>query len=217
MIIKLLAVASALTAALPTAAATYLPVGPQTNVALSTVTNGGWTQCYSSTYNTFVGSTAATALASCGTGNIMLAARAVGSSTLLLLAQAPLADVTFDTGAANNGTTHIANGTEWYYAPNWSWGFAAIGDTVSKNQCDTASGGVNNGADRLCWHTINNAGGYRIGTIKSLNNSTDYERLIFSDSAGAVPEPESWALLVAGFALTGAALRRRSRLATSIG
>ena len=27
---------------------------------------------------------------------------------------------------------------------------------------------------------------------------------------GAVPEPESWALLVAGFGLTGAALRRRA-------
>ena len=32
-----------------------------------------------------------------------------------------------------------------------------------------------------------------------------------ADSTGAVPEPASWAMLIAGFGLTGAALRRRSR------
>jgi hypothetical protein len=33
--------------------------------------------------------------------------------------------------------------------------------------------------------------------------------------AGRVPEPASWALLVAGFGLTGAAIRRRRALATA--
>jgi len=33
------------------------------------------------------------------------------------------------------------------------------------------------------------------------------------DSTGAVPEPASWAMLIAGFGLTGAAMRRRSRTA----
>ena len=35
----------------------------------------------------------------------------------------------------------------------------------------------------------------------------------FGDSLGGVPEPASWALLIGGFALTGAALRRRRRIA----
>jgi len=28
----------------------YYPSGPQTNVAVSSVSNGGWTRCYSATY-----------------------------------------------------------------------------------------------------------------------------------------------------------------------
>ena len=32
-------------------------------------------------------------------------------------------------------------------------------------------------------------------------------------NAGAVPEPESWALMIAGFAMVGAAMRRRSKIA----
>jgi len=32
-----------------------------------------------------------------------------------------------------------------------------------------------------------------------------------ADSTGAVPEPASWAMLIAGFGLTGTAMRRRSR------
>jgi hypothetical protein len=36
------------------------------------------------------------------------------------------------------------------------------------------------------------------------------------DSTGAVPEPASWAMLIAGFGLTGAAMRRRSRTAAAI-
>jgi len=33
-----------------------------------------------------------------------------------------------------------------------------------------------------------------------------------ADSTGAVPEPASWAMLIAGFGLTGAAMRRRRRM-----
>lgn len=35
------------------------------------------------------------------------------------------------------------------------------------------------------------------------------DNLTIASSAGAVPEPASWALLIAGFGLTGAAMRRR--------
>ena len=37
--------------------------------------------------------------------------------------------------------------------------------------------------------------------------------VMFSYAAGAVPEPQSWALMVVGFAVTGAALRSRKRAA----
>jgi PEP-CTERM motif len=187
-------------------AATYLPVGPQTNVAVSTVTGGGWTQCYSSTYGTPLGNSSAGALANCGTGNIMLAARLVNSETLLVLAQAALADVTFNTG--NGNVTHNANGTEWYNSDNYSWGFARGGDSVQRGECDVSS---INAAERLCWHTVSFTGGWRAGTNTGLNSSSAFERLIFAADAsvGAVPEPATWLMIIMGFGFIGASMRRK--------
>jgi hypothetical protein len=202
--IRTLAVAAALAAA-PASAATYLPVGPQLNVGLSTVTSGGWTLCYSATMATIFGTSAATTLAACTGDLMMLAGRETGSGNLLVLAQALKTDVLFNTGAANNNVTNIANGTGWYNADNWSFGFVPAGDTPTKFECDTA-----NGLGRLCIHTLSFTGGYRINNIFDLNESADYEKLVFTASSGAVvPEPASWALLIAGFGLVGAAARRR--------
>jgi len=64
-------------------------------------------------------------------------------------------------------------------------------------------------------------------TIKSFTieqvNSQDlalFAGLTFSDSApvfGAVPEPATWAMMIAGFGLVGAAMRRRNRVAVTFG
>jgi hypothetical protein len=207
--IRTLVIAAAL-AASPAAAATYLPVGPQLNVSLATVTGGGWTQCYSASMATIFGASAATTLAGCSGDRLLVAGRETGSSTFLVLAQALKTDVLFNTGAANNGTTNIANGTGWYNADNWSFGFVPAGETPNKNECDTASG-----QGRLCIHTLTFTGGFRINDIQGLNSSTDYEKLVFTSSGGAVvPEPASWAMLIAGFGLVGAVARRR-RAATA--
>jgi hypothetical protein len=45
------------------------------------------------------------------------------------------------------------------------------------------------------------------GTRYNLYDSTAYTATV--ESTGAVPEPASWAMLIAGFGLTGAAMRRR--------
>ena len=198
-------VIAAVLAATPAAAATYLPVGPQLNVPLATVTGGGWTQCYSATMAISFGGSAATTLAACTGDRLLVAGRETGSGTLLVLAQALKTDVLFNTGAASNGITNIANGTGWYNADNWSFGFVPAGETPNKSECDTTSG-----LGRLCIHTLTFTGGYRINDIQGLNNSTDYEKLVFTSSGGAVvPEPASWAMLIAGFGLVGAVARRR--------
>ena len=100
------AVVAAALASAPVAAATYLPVGPQQNVALATVLGGGWTLCYQKTMSVGLGASALDELAACGAPgrNVMLAGRQTGDDTLLLLAQAPYADVTFNTGARENGS-----------------------------------------------------------------------------------------------------------------
>lgn len=187
--------------ALPAAAATYLPFGPQQNVAISTVTGGGWSLCYAAGMGTAFGNDAS-ALSNCTGDRIMLAGRQTGSANLLVLAQTTTVAALTNTGAANNGVTTTSDGSEWYYADRWSWGFAELGGSVSKDECDT-----NSGAARICIHTFDFVGGYRIGNI-STNDSQAYEKLVFTNSA--VPEPATWAMLIVGFGLVGTAARRRA-------
>lgn len=206
---KLIA-ASLLTVAIAagTAEAQYMPVGPQQNVSLSTVLTGGWSQCYAAPMNVYIGDNAENVLNVCTAQYIMMAGRATGSQNFLLLAMGPLAAVTQNTGAGTSNT-NLVNGSEWYFAPNWSWGFAGAGDATSQFQCDTQAG-----VDRMCLHTINNAGGYRIGNIQGLNNSTDYEKVFFQ-SAGVVatPEPASIVFMATGLVGIIAIRRRRNRQA----
>jgi hypothetical protein len=198
-------------------AASYNPIGPQTNVPLSTVTNGGWALCFSETYATN-GTSLATVESDCNKSRLMMACRQTGSQTIQLLAQAPRADVLFDTGTSN--TPHDANGTGWYFNNNWSWGFAKQGDTIDRDECDVDTSGAND--LRLCWHTTNGdntlAGGYRCGANEGLNGSVDFERLLFQADAGqaqaAVPTLSEWTVGFLALMLAAAGVvvvRRRSR------
>lgn len=191
----------------------YEPVGVQTNVPMSTVLNGGWTECYSDLYGD-----SGTPLDSleplCQGANLMLACSQVEGDEFVVLGQAPFDDVTFDTGTGN--VTHQANGIEWYFSETWSWGFAPLGETVSRSSCDTASTAAE---QRLCWHTNNNAlnGGWSCGTDRSLNNSTAWVRhiLVSGDLPEAEPVPvnSNYALALLILILSGVgfvAIRRYS-------
>jgi hypothetical protein len=51
----------------------------------------------------------------------------------------------------------------------------------------------------------------------SFQNTPDYyslDNVVVELASGTVPEPDTWAMLIAGFGLTGAAMRRRRRAAS---
>lgn len=196
-------------------AQTYLPDGPQTNVPVSIVTSGGWTECYHDTYNIHMD--AETVLADCPGDRLLLSCRPTGSDTLSLLAQGQRSDVTFDTDD-NEFEVHVANGVGWYFnnGPSsehgFSWGFIKAGDSVVKNNCDTAKSGAND--ERLCWH-LNDDGGYRCGVATGLNDSEDFERIVYTANRAPNPIPtlSEWGMIGAagGLGLIGVffALKRR--------
>ncbi len=161
--------------------ADYYPSGPATNVSEQTLIDNGWVKTYEQTYQTQILNDG-TGLRPTGNYTI-LSGKAVGSSTISLLAAAPTVDV-FTQTTGNN--TNLVNGTYWYYRPNidaqgGSIGFADTA-TVTLNTADVNTSSSN----RLSWHiNLTNQGaagngGYRLGTTLELNNSTAYLKQVWT-------------------------------------
>ncbi|MFO0587010.1 MAG: MopE-related protein [Polyangiaceae bacterium] len=150
----------------------YSFTGVVTNLPIAQLT--GWTLCYQDTYDN-ASTPMSTILAQCNKSKLLLGCRQNGSSVLTVAANAPRVDVIFDTGSTN--TPHNANGVGWYYSSSYSWGFAGLGDPLSRNSCDTGS---INPQNRLCWHTGggNINGGWRCGATTSVWD-TSYQRQVY--------------------------------------
>lgn len=61
--------------------------------------------------------------------------------------------------------------------------------------------------------TFNISGLDRINKVRMRATSNAFEYDTLAVSTGPMPEPSSWAMLITGFGLVGAAMRRRARLA----
>jgi hypothetical protein len=137
-----------------------------------------WQECYTQPYNGT--DTFANILNTrCTKANLMLACRQTGQKTLIVAAEAPRADVTFEVGSGTTAS-RTANGAAWYFSSNTtaSWGFAVPNDGLSRTNCDTFDGVYPE--KRLCWHSQPGGiyGGYRCGTNIGLNSSTAFERVV---------------------------------------
>ena len=190
-------------------AQTYAPVGVQNDVSYSDVINGGWSEVYRGDYGTDGVSIADIFNKIAAGSQVMLAAIKDGSTTFDVLAAASVEDV-LQVTAKNQ--THTANGANWYFN-GYSMGFAGLNDSIRQNTADVAGSGER---DRLSWHTQgSNAsdmtlnGGWRSGSNIWLNSSTDWSRVVLV--AAPVPEPETYALLLAGLGMVGTMARRRKQ------
>ena len=165
--------------------ATYLPWYPQRNIPETTVTNGGWQECYKLGYESTANRS--TIEAACNRDRVMVACRRDNNATLQLLGQATRRDVFYNTAEKDDGNyTYPANGVGWYYGTK-SIGFAYNMDTVSRSSCDNPASG--NLDYRLCRHSSNTQiqGGWRCGANTSLSSGWE---TVWYHANGADPAPE---------------------------
>lgn len=176
----------------------YYPTGPQTNVAVSSISGGGWTRCYSETYAAALPSLETLRNQCQGEYVLYAGGSAADTSNLLLLAAGQRSVVFAGTNLLfavqnNLGPGQLSNGTYFYGQNNLSVGFTP-NSTVKLQQADVCSStfgdpcfAPDNGSERLSWHGNNmNEGGWRIGTSTNLNTSTAFIKQIWV-SNGATP------------------------------
>jgi hypothetical protein len=152
--------------------------GIRTSLAEAELLAGGFHPCFTGLYN--VDPPLAQIQASCDESVLVVACRPVNTpQTLTVAAMGTRAEV-FRVDPADQTSTHLHNGVAWYFTPGYSWGFAPPGAAIARGECDV-EGSL--GEQRLCWHTIGaGVGGYRCGVADGLNDSTDWERVIYERS-----------------------------------
>ena len=162
--------------------ADYYPSGIQQNVSEQTLIDNGWTKFYEQTYGTI---TVTTAPLRPSEQYVILAGKAVGSSTIILAAAAPTSAVFTETVL---NTPQLLNGTYWYNTPSKSIGFAPTA-TISQNTADVTDR-FSGGDLRLSWHLNNIQGGWRLGSLTELNSSTAYLKQVWTwNGVSTTPAP----------------------------
>jgi len=176
--------------------ADYYPIGIQQNVSEQTLRDNGWTLFYEQTYATQIGNSI-TPIRPSGQ-YVIFSGKAVGSSTILLAAAAPTAQVFTETVL---DTPQLLNGTYWYYTlntnPLTSPNQGSIGFSPTEDIWQSAADAQDwdpttfllSDPLRLSWHldTIN-GGGYRLGAL-NLNDSTSYLKQVWTWNGPTAPAP----------------------------
>ncbi|MBA3545839.1 MAG: hypothetical protein H0T76_05085 [Nannocystis sp.] len=155
----------------PLATPDYRAYGPQRDVPVADL--AGWTPCFTETYGP-TRTAIFTILQACDKPNLMLACRPTGDDTFTVLAHAPRGAVLTDTGHSNAPT--ISNGTGWYFNEEWSWGFAAAGDPIDRNECDDNT--ETNSELRMCIPTANASTGLGFRCGDNFVYQDTWERVI---------------------------------------
>lgn len=142
----------------------FFVAGVQENISLKLLR--GWTKCYHAPYSD---RTTSKVFEKCLGRRILIGAKHRNSNALALCAMGRLSVVTKET---HENETNFDNGVHWYHWAAHAFGFAA------NEHINLGSADIADGTHRLSWH-LTGRGGYRVGEIRNLNESDEYEKLIF--------------------------------------
>lgn len=177
----------------------------------------GWTPIYRGDYSDTV---SIPTVFSGAQQYLMIAGIQDGSLTIDVLGAALTSDILTYT---SYNETHTANDVNWYYN-GYSMGFAGLGDTINQSSADINGSDWSppSERDRLSWHTFGPLysdgapteinGGWRSGDNIFLNQSTDWDRVVFTSngpSAVPTPEPSTWAMMLLSFGFMAFYMRRK--------
>jgi large repetitive protein len=168
---------------------TYYPSGPQNNVAVSTITDGGWTLCWNDQYRDI--GDQSRFLNACTGKYILVAAGAANDPGNYMLAAAGERSSVFRVTGINEVTSN--NGTFWYFNPTRSMGFAPT-NVIRQSSADVQD---RSSTLRMSWHLGHCGvgkicGGWRVGSVVGLNGSTAYVRAIYSYSGSDLSNDTGW-------------------------
>ena len=146
------------------------PRGAQLDwISIANLTSYGCTVCYLQTYGTV---TTSDNITNCTGPYLFIGGRATASSSFLLGAF-DLSSVIHTQTPLNSPTE--SNGVYWFFTPSASFGFSQ-----NANIQEGSAGTDIEGETSLSWHLDLNVGGYRLGSIRGLNDSTDYMKAIYN-------------------------------------
>lgn len=115
---------------------------------------------------------------------------------------------------AFGGVTSVIN-----YGFNWGSGDVVVFPSVSSTGIFSSTGiaGTDPFGPHSVFFTAGSAGSlkFTIGTTSADNIGPLLDDVKLTIDAGAVPEPAAWAMMLAGFGLVGAAMRRREKVAVT--
>jgi len=125
--------------------------------------------------------------------------------------------ITITGSAGGNGTFTKSDFGSIYFATPTALDFSheLIGQTVGAGQWYGNSAANGAGGD---FNLFGNGGAAPTGTwYFTLTTSGGDSMRVVSMSPDAVPEPASWAMMIGGFGMVGAAMRRRQKVQVSFG
>lgn len=118
------------------------------------------------------------------------------------------------TGQIENGVLHIVGGQAggglaFYNPPAGAVTFDLKGQGQAQYAVNGSQANVDLTSDFVTYGPFSGSfAGIPSFVISNVTGSLDLDNVVFND--GAVPEPATWAMMLAGFGLVGAASRRRS-------